>query len=176
MCFVSQISWLINSSFVCARNTLMFSFCTSPFFVFAQSKSPSGAEVLPWCRITQSSENAFVTLNPCRVSVDDIIVWEHITSPLPRLSLLKTAPPYVYRAAHTCTYKQRERKTRFSVYKCDISINMHINSGQCPYCRCGRFKKLQVGIWIQRHYFETYYWQYWIFLACHSIKTSLITY
>lgn len=26
-------------------------------------------------------KNAFVTLNPCSVSTDDIIVWEHITSP-----------------------------------------------------------------------------------------------
>lgn len=47
-------------------------------------------------------ENAFVTLNPCSVSADDIIVWEHITSPLPRLSLLKTALPGVYWAV--CTH------------------------------------------------------------------------
>lgn len=38
--------------------------------------------------------NAFVTLNPSCVSVDDIIVWEHITSPLAGLSCsLKTALP-----------------------------------------------------------------------------------
>ena len=61
----------------------------------------------PDAELHRATENAFVTLNPCHVSVDDIIVWEHITSPLPRLSLLKTAPPYVYWAAHTYTHAHR---------------------------------------------------------------------
>lgn len=69
-----------------------------------QWRSPGCLGAAPWQDLMQNyrePENAFVTLNPCHVSVDDIIVWEHITSPLPRLSLLKTAPPYVYWAAHT---------------------------------------------------------------------------
>ena len=152
----------------------MFSFCTSPFFCFCSMKVPLVLRCCPDAELHRASENAFVTLNPCRVSVDDIIVWEHITSPLPRLSLLKTAPPYVYRAAHTCTHTNRERERHAYLFTNVISVSTCILI-QDNVHRCGRLKKLQVGIWIQRHYFETYCWQYWIFLACLSIKTSLIT-
>lgn len=80
-------------------------------------------------------ENAFVTLNPCSVSADDIIVWEHITSPLPRLSLLKTALPGVYwdicTHVHTCKHAHKLHARLKMLYPCIWNFNAsdRINQG-----------------------------------------------
>lgn len=123
------ILYILNNKHVCRAKTeapAPDSICAGFNITFSSVKVPC----LPGCcsltspdaELHGAAENAFVTLNPCSVSVDDIIVWEHITSPLPRLSLLKTAPPYVYWAIHTCTHTDC-----LSVYKCDIPVDMHIN-------------------------------------------------
>lgn len=115
VCFVSQIWSLINvlcvwhqqlgSQFLCRELLLSL--------VSSISLCPRCSSAVCWGAALShgNPENAFVTLNPCSVSADDIIVWEHITSPLPRLSLLKTALPGVYWAicthVHTCKHAHK---------------------------------------------------------------------
>lgn len=142
--FVSQISWLIKMLCATSRPRLELCMCQNHIYVLL-SFQPFFSHPLkvpavfrcfslrrPDAELHGVAEKAFVTLNPCHVSVDDIIVWEHITSPLPRLSLLKTAPPYVYWATHIYTHMQTytERETHWSVYKCDINISTHTNNSE----------------------------------------------
>lgn len=99
----------------------------------------------PDAEVHAATENAFVTLNPCSISVDDIIVWEHITSPPSQALSLKDSTTfcllsYTHTHAHThmhthiCTHTQADC---LSVYKCDIHINMHINNSMRLNCMRG---------------------------------------
>lgn len=119
MCFVSQISWLINLLCTILRPQLLLNMCTIHMYCFALiSCIPFFHLNVPWvlgccslrrpdAELHQAIENAFVTLNPCRVSVDDIIVWEHITSPLSRLSLKDSTTLCLLSYTHTCTLAER---------------------------------------------------------------------
>lgn len=106
----------------------------------------------PDAELNGAPENAFVTLNPCSVSVDDIIVWEHITSPLPRLSLLKTAPPYVYWTIYTHAHMQTHRPDLFTnVISTSTCILITEISISCGAAQSGQHPQTQV---IQQMYWK----------------------